>query len=379
MEKNKSDKLWTKDFLLIWQGQLVSLLGDAAYSVALGFWVLQVTGSTVLMGTLMAASTLPGVLVSPFAGVWLDRLNRKPLLIFMDILRGAAMLLVAIAAYTHYIQIWMVFAAGILLSICGAFFTPGVNSAIPDVVSRDKLSNANSTISAATTGSNMLGNIAGGFLFQALGAPLLFLFDSLSFFFSGGSLCFVKLKKSQNISQKDFFGDMKEGFRYVRNNKGLRNILLLGAIGNFFAFVGIVDFLPLFQRTPNLGAGLYGVAMASYMGGAMIGYMLFSVIKIPADKRLVVTVAANTVSCITVAVGINLNNFAVMVPFIILSGLFNAVVNVVLMTAVQATTSESMRGKTLSLLNMITSGLTPIAMALGGVLASVLPIRLIIS
>ncbi|EOC99754.1 MFS transporter [Caldisalinibacter kiritimatiensis] len=74
------ERLWTKDFFLLWQGQLVSALGDVVYSIALGFWVLKVTGSTALMGTLMAASVLPRVIISPFAGVFVDRSDRKKVL-----------------------------------------------------------------------------------------------------------------------------------------------------------------------------------------------------------------------------------------------------------------------------------------------------------
>ena len=73
------------------------------------------------------------------------------------------------------IAIWMVFVADIILSICGAVFRPGVNSSVPDIVSNSKLSNANSMLAIASTGSNMIGNVAGGFLFQLLGATFLFL------------------------------------------------------------------------------------------------------------------------------------------------------------------------------------------------------------
>jgi len=69
-------RLWNRNFLLLWQGQLVSSLGDTVYAIALGFWILAVTGSTALMGTLMAASTLPRVLVGPLAGVVVDRRDR---------------------------------------------------------------------------------------------------------------------------------------------------------------------------------------------------------------------------------------------------------------------------------------------------------------
>ena len=184
MENEKHEKLWTPSFLILWQGQLVSTMGDAIYSIALGFWVLAVTGSTALMGTLMAASTLPGVLVSPFAGVLIDRCNKRRLFILMDMLRGVCIVLLAAAAYSGMIAIWMVFVAGIILSICGAVFSPGIQSAVPDLVPKSKVANATSAFAVVGVGSNMLGSVAGGVLFQILGAPVLFLIDGLSFLFS---------------------------------------------------------------------------------------------------------------------------------------------------------------------------------------------------
>ncbi len=379
MNKSKSEKLWTKDFTLIWQGQLISTLGDAIYSVALGFWVLQVTGSTALMGTLMAVSALPGILISPFAGVWIDRINKKILLISMDILRGVGMVLIAIAAFSHVIAVWMVFAAGILLSVCGAVFRPGVNSSIPAMVPGFRLSNAISIQSAASTGSNMLGNVAGGFLYQLFGAPLLFLFNGLSYFFSGVSLCFTKIPKSQHNSQPDFRRDMRDGFHYMWKQKGLRYLLLIAAITNFFSYVAIVLFLPLFQQTPTLGAGRYGIAMACFMGGAMVGFLLFSAVTIPPQKRAILIISSNGISDICFVLAINQQLFSIMIPLIILGGLSNSVVNVILQSAIQATTPNEVRGKVLAFMNMTTQSLTPFAMALGGVLASILPIRIIIA
>lgn len=379
MQKDEREKLWTRDFFLIWQGQLVSTLGDAAYSIALGFWVLQVTGSTALMGTLMAVSALPGIVVSPFAGVWIDRLNKKPFLILMDILRGISMILIAIAAFNQVLKVWMVFAAGILLSICGAMFRPGVNSSIPDLVPKSRLSNANSMISIVSTGSNMLGNIVGGALYQAFGAPLLFLFNGLSYFFSGGSLSFATLPKNQSLKKQEFFSDMKAGFRFMWKQKGLRYLLLIAALVNFFSYVSIVLFLPLFQKAAYLGAGRYGVAMACFMGGAMAGYLLSSVVTIPSQRRLFFFLLSNGISNISFVVAVNQQLFGFMIPFILLGGFFNSIVNVILLSTVQATTPDVMRGKVLAFMSMTTQSLTPFAMALGGVLASFIPIRTIIS
>ena len=379
MREVQKEKLWTKDFFLVWQGQLVSTMGDAAYSIALGFWVLQETGSTALMGTLMAVSALPGILVSPFAGVWIDRINKKPLLILMDMIRGISMVLIAYAAFTQRIALWMAFAVGILLSVCGAVFRPGVNSSIPELVPPYRLSNANSLLSIASTGSTMAGSVAGGFLFQLFGAPFLFLFNGLSYFFSGGCLSFVKIPKAHSENRKNFFKDMKDGFHFMWKEKGLRFLLMIAALINFFSYVSIVLFLPLFQKTSYLGASRYGIAMGCFMGGAMAGFLFSSVVIIPPQKRNLTFILSNAISNICFVIGVNQRLFGAIIPFILLGGFFNSIVNVVLLSTVQATAPQEMRGKVLAFYSMINQSMTPFAMALGGVLACYLPIRVIIS
>lgn len=379
MNIKKEEGLWTPSFLILWQGQLISIAGDAVYSIALGFWVLDATGSTALMGALMAASTLPGVLISPFAGVWIDRTDKKRLFILMDLVRGACVVLLASAAYRGWIAVWMVFAAGILLSVCGAVFSPGILSALPDLVPRSKISNANSAFSVVTSGSNMIGSVAGGFLYQALGAPVLFLFDGLSFLFSGATLPFVKIPNGAKKEKAQFFADMADGFRYLWRQAGLRIILAATACSNFFSFIGIVLLLPFCQTTPFLGAGRYGVVMGSYMAGAMAGFLFLSAVTVKAERRTAVFAAAGAACCLCAVAAVNVGFFPVMVALIVFAGFANSMVNVLLISAVQISTPQEVRGKVLSFMNMITQGLTPFAMALGGVLGQVLPIRPVIS
>ncbi|HEX2925458.1 MAG TPA: MFS transporter [Ruminiclostridium sp.] len=371
-------KLWTKNFFILWQSQLVSTLGDAAYSVALGFWVLAETGSTALMGTLMAASTLPGILVSPFAGVLIDRYNRKRLLILMDLIRGLCIVTLSVAAFKGFIGIWMVFVAGVLLSVCGAVFRPGVSSSIPDMVPKDKLASANSMFSIVSTGSNMIGNVAGGFLFQLLGAPFLFLINGLSYIFSGSSILFVKIPMIKKEDKKDFFKDMLDGFKFMWEMKGLRLLLIIAAIVNFLSFIAIVLFLPFFEKTPHLGPGKFGIAMACFMGGAMAGYLVSSTVSVPLKRKLDYLILSNVLSNLCLILSAYQLNFFAMAFFILLGGFFNAIVTVILMTTVQSAAPKEMRGKVMAFMNMITLSMTPFAMALGGVLASYFSIRTII-
>jgi len=209
-------RLWTLNFFLLWQGQLVSVLGDVVYAIALGFWVLAVTGSTALMGGLLAASTLPRILAAPFAGVVVDRGDRRMLMVWMDVVRGAAVVAVGIAAFAGILQVWMVFAAGILLGLCGAFFTPAVGSVIPDITSAGKVVRANSVFSMLQTGGNIIGNTAGGVLFQLLGAPFLFLFNGLSYLFSAGNLLVARFPRVHHVQSKAHFAaDLRNGLAFV--------------------------------------------------------------------------------------------------------------------------------------------------------------------
>jgi len=168
-------KLWNMNFFLLWQGQFVSAMGDVAYSIALGFWVLSKTGSTALMGTLMAASSLPRMLISPFAGVVVDRSDRKWLLVAMDVIRGVFVVFVGVGSYLGFIQVWMVFVAGVVIGACGAFFNPAVSSVIPDIVDARRIVQANSVFSIVQTASGIVGSSAGGILFKLLGASFMFL------------------------------------------------------------------------------------------------------------------------------------------------------------------------------------------------------------
>lgn len=379
MKENRNEKLWTSSFAILWQGQFVSTVGDAVYSIALGFWILAATGSTTLMGALMAASTLPGVLVAPFAGVIIDTVNKKRLFILLDLARGACVVFIGISAYQDKLAIWMVFAAGVLLSLCGAIFNPGVQSTIPDIVPKSRLSNAISLFSVLASASNMIGNIAGGFLFQIIGAPVLFLFNGISFLFSGSSIFFTKIPDAPKKEKIHFFEDMAEGFRYMWNQKGLRVILMLAAMCNFCSYIAIVLFLPFCKYTPGLGSGSYGILMAVFMAGAVAGFLVMSVKTPKAKNKLKIFISANAAFNICMITAFNQPSFLAMAVLLLLSGFFNSLFNVLLISTIQASSKSEVRGKVMSFLNMITQGLTPFAMALGGVLGDHFPLRSIIT
>ena len=191
-----------------------------------------------------------------------DSTGRK-LMIWMDTVRGAAVVAVGMAALAGFLQVWMVFAAGIVIGLCGAFFSPAVSSVIPDITAKSKVVQANSVFSMLGTGGNIVGKRRRRLLFQVLGAPLLFLFNGVSYLFSAASLLFARFPRVRHAQEKMHFGtDLKNGFSFVWKIRGLRYLILTAAVLNFFANMAIMLFLPFYQKNPALGPVKYGIAMA---------------------------------------------------------------------------------------------------------------------
>jgi DHA3 family macrolide efflux protein-like MFS transporter len=380
MVERNNTRLWSLNFFLLWQGRLVSMVGDVAYEIALGFWILAVTGSTALMGTLMAATILPRVIIAPFAGVIVDRSDRKWLIVAMDGIRGIFIVLVGLAAIAGVVQIWMVFAAGVILGICGAFFGPAVSSSIPDIVPKSEIVKANSAFSLVSTGASVAGSSAGGFLYQVLGAPLMFLINGISFILSAFTELFIKIPRvSHRKAEFHFLEDLKSGFSFVWSHKGIKYIMFIASVLNFFASMGIMLLLPLFQRTEHLGAGLYGLLIGAFSAGAFVGFALMSVVSIKSSNRFLVFFSCSVVFSVAVIFIPICLYFPLMLALSVISGATNAVLNALFSSILQWTVPQDKRGKVFGLLETLGGGLMPLSFAIGGILAEFIPTRPLIS
>lgn len=377
---NKKEGLWNRNFFLLWQGQLVSSLGDIVYEIALGFWVLAVTGSPALMGTLMAASILPRVIIGPLGGVWVDRSDRKLLIVLMDAARGIIIVLIGVLAVLGKLEIWMVFTAGIIKGIGAAVFNPALSSVIPDVVKKERLMQANSAFSIIRAGSGLIGNSAGGFLFAVIGAPLLFLINGLCYIFSAITEIFIRVPKLPKPEvSTHILSDLKAGLVFTWENKGLRFLMICGALINFFACIGFILFLPLFQQNPELGPGKYGLLMAAMTLGMLGGMALTSAASFKGQKRYSLFITAALLMCVAWAFVPLSGNFPLMIILSTIGGFCNAIINVFIQTIMQLWVPQTMRGKVFGLVDTLFAGLTPVAMAVGGMLGEFFSIKWVIA
>ncbi|MEG0773086.1 MFS transporter [Clostridium sp.] len=375
---NKSERLWNKNFFLLWQGQLVSVLGNIVYSIALGFWILDLTGSTALMGSLMATSMVPNLILTPFAGVLVDKWDRKWVIVITDFIRGVFNTLIGVAALLNFIEIWMVFGTALINGLCAAFFNPAISSVQPDIVPKSKLLKANSISTMSSTSMQMIGNAIGGGLYIVFGAAYMFLFNGISFLFSAFTEIFIVVPPIEKSDKKvTFLEDFKEGFKFTWNFKALRRITLTACFINFVANGAFLLVLPYFKSMEFLGPTKYGYAIALESLGMVAGSLLLSVVTIPCRKKFNVFIIGSILLCICPILFLFSNNFYIITGLFFLQGLGNAIINTLLSATMQMIVPREMRGKVFALFQSLVMGLSPLGTLLGGILGEVLPLKIV--
>ncbi len=369
--------LWNRNFFLLWQGQTVSRLGDQAFGVAMMFWLMKATGSASLMGFLMTASTLPGVLLTPFGGTFADRRSRVRILVVCDLLSGAGVLLLAglmAATSSRTILLWALFVVAVLGGVVRAFFMPAISAAIPELVPAESLAAANSANQFTVQTSALVGQAVGGILYRVLGAPLLFLADGLSFLFAAVSEAFVRTPPPAPRPPavpgqvlRAFLGETREGFRYVWAQKGLRDFVVIAALLNFFAMPSMVLFPFYVQLYLHAGAAWYGFILAAASAGSIAGYLAAGALRLQGTARGRALLAGLVVGPLLTAIlgYVTVKGLALAVVF--LSGFAFGMVNIYLLTMLQIGTPNELRGRVMGLLATLGGALLPIGMAAGGV------------
>lgn len=363
-------KLWNKNFILLVQGRFVSLFGSVLFSVALGFWVLDKTGSGTLMGTIMAASALPRILISPFAGPLVDRWRKNRILVWADLLNGVIVLAATVIIYMNLLEVWMVFIVAIVSGIASAFFSPASTAIIPDLIPPEKMTNAGSVNSMINSATEILATPAAGFLYTSFGAPLLFLVNGVSYVLSAVSEMFIKTKPPEHHDKAEYsyWTDFKEGIRYALSNVGIRNFFFLAAFMNFMLNAAIVTLMPYFQKTASLGPEKYGFAMSAFTIGMFVGGLIMSMLKVTNKNRLILEVMGIVISLSALATSLLWGYTWTLILFFI-GGLMIVIVNVIIGAVLQLIIEPTKRGKFFAFSSSISAGLTPLGMALGGILS----------
>lgn len=282
------------DFRKLWSAQLISLGGDWFTTVALLGLVLDLTGSALNAGMILAASILPQFLLAPLAGSFADRFDRRRLMVATDLVRILLALGMLLVRSPGTVWIGLLCLAG--MSSLSAFFQPASGASLPNLVAPEDLAAANTLTSASWGTMLAVGAALGGVVAGTLGREAAFLIDAASFLVSALLILRIRADFSQPRAPGQIPArtghSIREGFAYARSNSLV--LALLASKGGFGLGVGVVALLPIFA-TDVFAAGDQGIGIlfAARGVGALLGPFLAIRYVRDSDRRLLIALAAS--------------------------------------------------------------------------------------
>ncbi|MDQ3881424.1 MAG: MFS transporter [Chloroflexota bacterium] len=379
--------LWRHaDFMKLWSAATVSSVGDEITQLALPtVAILTLNATPFEFGLLGTIQFLPFILLTLPAGAWVDRLQRRPILIIGDLGRAAALASIPIAFVLGALTIWQLYIVGFVVGCLTVFFDVAYQSYLPALVDRDQLVDGNSKLEVSRSSVQIAGPGTAGVIIGLITAPLAILADAASFLGSALFVFSIRKKEPPVSRHVDEHGekrrsmrqDVAEGLRYVLGHRYLRWIAACTATSNFFTNLGFAVILIYAYREVGLTPATVGFAFSIGNVGVLVAALLSS--RVP---RWIGTGPAIVWSTIVFAPSLLLIAIApkdTFVPFFIASGLLggagSVVYNVTQVSFRQAITPERMQGRMNATMRFIVWGTIPIGSLAGGALATVFDLR----
>ncbi len=338
--------------------------------LATSWLVYRLTHSALLLGIVSFAGQIVGFAFGPFAGVWVERLNRRQLLIWTQVASSIQSLALAALTLTHVITLWEIIALTALQGLINAFDMPARQSFLVQMVEdRNDLSNAIAINSSMANGARLIGPAIAGMLIATAGEGWCFLLDGVSYFAVIASLLAMRIKAVEiRRTATSMFEQMREGWDYVRNFRPIRTILLLFALLSLMGWPYSV-LLPVFAaQVLHGGAHTLGWLTGASGMGALISAILLTLRKSVKGLTRMLQIASATLG-----VGLILFGFShtlwlslVLMVFVGFGLIQNAAVS---NTIIQSLVSEDKRARVMSYYTMAFFGAAPFGSLLAGALA----------
>jgi MFS family permease len=359
--------LSVRNFRLYFIGQLISVSGTWMQSVAQGWLVLQITGSSVDLGFAVALQYVPILLLGSYGGLVADRHEKRRILYFTQSSAGILALVLGVMVTTHHVTVGLVYGLAFLLGLVNLFDVPARQAFVQEMVGRDLIANAVSLNSVLMNAGRVIGpGIAAGFI-AVVGTAVCFYANSVSYL--AVLLALVLMRASEFVPMKTVVrekGQLRLGLKYVFKTPLLRNVILAVAVVGTFAFNFTVT-LPLLAHTTfhQKTAAQYGLLMGAMGIGAIFGGLFVAHRSRPTPKLLAL-----------VSVGFGL--FMTLVAFapsvtwaeiaLIPTGAFSIAFISTANATLQLNSSQQMRGRVMSLHGTAFLGTTPIGAPLMGLI-----------
>jgi MFS family permease len=365
----------SRDFALLWIGQLFSQIGDQCLLIAAMTLITGFSRSPLAMLIPAISIAAPQLVFGLAGGVIADRWDRKKLMIASEVLRGLIVLAVLLVRSVG--DLWILYLAAACLTLVGVFFYPARNAVIPNVVPPGLLLAANGLIQGSYIVALIVGPVVAGTLVE-LWAPAAILFDSLSFFVSAILITVMNIpdtrKQPRKAKEDGVWEDMKAGLNFIRRNRAVRQVLVTMAVATLGIGAVVLLAIPHLKERLEAGGLMYGGAMSMLGVGSVLGGLLVSRL----SRRLS---ASTLVGGLMILAGIAIVAFAwaptywVVLISVAVLGMSVVVARGALETIVQTLTPDEVRGRVQSATNLLVVISTTLAQGLSAVLGALLGVQ----
>lgn len=400
-----------KNFIIIVIGQIISLFGNAVQRFSMSLYLLHFTGSTAAFAKILAISTIPYIIFAPIAGRLSDKINKKKIMIYLDLFCAALIGGYALILLNGMDSEFVVGAVMFILSICYTLYGPAVTSSIPQIVNEDRLTSANGIINQVGSAVNFVGPILAGILYGLVGIKFIVIINAVSFLMSAILELFLDIpdaeSKTNNVIGKDklsddynssdrllsfefvknSFIDMKNTFMHLMNeNKIILGIIVSYALGNIFLVPILSIVAPYFINIYlGLPSEIYGIVEGICVLGMICGGFWISIKpEMFSMKKVHYTYVPMIlgVALMSVIVFLKINNYA-MAGLFSLSGMAImmslSLSNVLTLTFIQKEISMDMLGSISALSTAVaTISVAPGQLLFGQAIDSGIPIGMIL-
>ena len=378
--------LWRhRDFLKLWTADTVSQFGSQVSALAIPFVAIVVLQASALqIGVLQAVQTLPFLLIGLPAGVWVDRLRRRPLLIVGDLGRALALGWIPLAHVLNVLAIWQLYVVGFVVGVLTVFFDVAYQSYLPALVDRDQLIDGNAKLQISASGAQVAGPPIAGIVIGALTAPIAVLLDALSFL---GSALFIfgirrhepppEVRLDAAGKRTSLLADMREGLRFVLGHPLLRSIAGSTSTSNLFSSMGFAVLLLYLVRelgmSPELIGLVFGVGSVGFLLGALFPQRIQRIFGL--GPTIVGSIFLGGIAFLLVPLAPR----AAPIPFLVVAqlgiGISQVVYNVSQVSLRQAIAPDRLQGRMNATMRFLVWGTLPIGAAIGGYLGGTIGLR----
>ena len=373
-------KLWNKNYLLLLQGSAVSTLGDLMYSVAIGYWVYEKTGSSALMGIMSSISLFVTMFLSPFSGSIIDKCNRKWVLVLGDFFQSAIMLTVGVFAYLNRLSVAGVLIAAFLASLGGVFYAPAANTALVDIIPRDDMVRGQSLFSGVNSTINMVGTAVSGVVVAFFGVPLIIVLNGLSNAYAAISELFIKVPKSSQegdvVTVKGVLNDMKSAVKEITEHPQLKLFIPFLIIINLFSAGAFTLILP-FVLEKGFAVEQYGYLMTVWTVASLAAALVLGVFKLKPKARYWSMALSFCMSGFFLAFTYLSENFILTCVMAFFAGVTNTIGNTIFNAAFMLALPEKNRGVIMGFVSSASVGGTALSALIYGVLGEIFPLYIV--